>query len=206
MAISPEKMLAELVGNVAVLKENLAALTERVGEVEKKDPSTSIAGIHEALADIMESIEELRTTEEETGPPPTPNWAKADQEEARRLWKWLTEWCRTTLYPMYAQEHWRPCWYEHPQLRIQLTWLAHFHDWAYEPKAPPTRAAEWHLRWWPQLRDQVLVPELRGCGHKDADRVMLHEIPVGEDETAFEDGGLDDYITEFVARRPTTGV
>ncbi|MEV8590891.1 hypothetical protein AB0424_28525 [Streptomyces sp. NPDC051180] len=207
MAIQPERMLTVLAGDLAVLKEGFGALVERIGKLEGKDPSTSIAGIHEALADILESIEELRPgSEEEDGPPPTPNWATADQDRARELWKWLTDWCRSTLHPMYAREHWRPCWYEHPQLRIQLTWLAHFHDWAYEPKAPPPRAAEWHLRWWPQLRDQILIPEFEGCGHKDAskaDRVMLHEVPIEEDQMAFEDGGLHEYIDEFVKLRPT---
>ncbi|MFF4607777.1 hypothetical protein ACFY12_34190 [Streptomyces sp. NPDC001339] len=200
MAITPEKMLTGLVGDVAVLDN-------RVKELEGKDPSSSITGIHEALADIMEKIAKLEEKAPEEQAPPTPNWATADQERARELWDWLIKWCRETLYPMYASEHWRPCWYEHPQLRIQLTWLAHFHDWAYEPKAPPTRAAEWHARWWPFIRDNILSPtvlnsELFRCGHKVTDRKMLHEVPIGADEAAFEDGGLDDYVKEFVERRP----
>ncbi|MFJ8957337.1 hypothetical protein ACIRO1_45330 [Streptomyces sp. NPDC102381] len=200
MAITPEKMLTGLVGEVALLDD-------RVTKLEGKDPSSSIAGIHEALADIMAKIEKLEEKPKEEQAPPTPDWTTADQDRARELWDWLIKWCRETLYPMYAREYWRPCWYEHPQLRIQLTWLAHFHDWSREPKAPPTRAAEWHARWWPFVRDSVLGPsvpnsELFRCGHKVEDRTMLHAVPAHEDETAFEDGGLDSYVEEFIARRP----
>lgn len=208
MAITPEKMLTGLAGE-------LALLTNRVQELEGKDPTSSISGIYQALADFKDKIEKLEEKAPEEQAPPTPNWATADQERAQELWDWLITWCRETLYPMYAYEHWRPtahtywrpCWYEHPQVRIQLTWLAHFHDWAYEPKAPPTRAAEWHARWWPFIRDSILnsaVPgsEFHGCGHRVSDRKMLHEVPLRADENAFEDGGLDEYVEEFVKRRP----
>ncbi|MCQ4045812.1 hypothetical protein ACFOSC_27960 [Streptantibioticus rubrisoli] len=205
MAISPEKMLTALAGDVADVRRRVEAL-------EEQDLVQGIEGIKITLGDIIEAVEQLQAQQEEeepSGPGSAPDWTKVNQEEARELWHWLTLWCRDVLRPMYAESIWRPCWYEHPQLRVQLTWLCAYWHWSYEKKTvPPTRAAEWHVRWWPAVKS-FMVEEFRDCGYERPDAVMLHPIPpprpdgtVTLVETDFEDGGLHSYIEAHVARRP----
>ncbi|WP_105974669.1 hypothetical protein [Streptomyces geranii] len=207
---SPDEMLYQVVGDLAVLGN-------RVKVLEDQDLATAVSGIQQTLGDIHEAIEELRPVGEDgegAGPGTAPDWTKVDKDEARELWDWLIFWCRDVLRPMYGLQVWRPCWYQHPELRIMLTWLcAHWH-WSYEKKAPPTRAAEWHTRWWPFVKD-FMVRELEGCGYPVADRKMLHPIEFrvldpskpddrtpAVDENAFEDGYLSEYVIEHISRRP----
>lgn len=198
MNITPESLLLKLA-------EDLSGLRGRVSAIEEQDLLGAIGELQEALDRIVEEVSKLQPPEEEEeeskGPGTAPNWAAVDQEQAKVLWEWLIEWCATVLHPMYALDVWRPCWYAHPRLRIELTWLCAYWHWAYEKTAPPTRAAEWHARWWTHVRD-VMKRELANCGHQVPDRKMEHVVPDTQDEADFSDDDMRPYVAEHVARRP----
>ena len=167
----------------------------------------------EKLQQLQEEPEE---EEEADGPGTAPDWTQVDQDQARALWDWLLEWCQNILWPTYAEEVWKPRWYRHQRLRIELTWLCAYWYWSYEPKSPPTRAAEWHARWWPYV-EKVMREELSRCGYvsenlreprhaypvdvKDADGNLVQQAPYSGDD--FADDELFASVERHIARRPT---
>lgn len=198
MTLSPERMLVELVGE-------LSALRDRVQALEGQDLATTVGGIRQTLADLMGAVEQLQEAPE-AGPLPwpgtAPDWTKVDQVEARKLWDWLLEWCQSVLWPTYAGQVWRPCWYRHQRVRIELTWLCANWHWSYEPTAPPTRAAEWHARWWPHV-EQVMKRELAQCGYRtERLRDPKHPVPNERPLNDFADDEIFDKIEVHIASRP----
>jgi hypothetical protein len=198
--LSPETLLTTLIGDLAEVRGRVTAL-------EEQELLDAINGLKRTLGEIVDAVDKLQTQEEESGddgPGTAPDWTSVDQDQARELWDWLLEWSQNKLYPMYALEVWRPCWYRHPRIRVELTWLCAYWHWSYEKTAPPTRAAEWHARWWPHV-EGIMVKQLARCGHADEDRGDLkHEVPADQAEDDFMDSAeqLREFVEAHIARRP----
>ncbi|NUT46106.1 MAG: hypothetical protein HOV94_02130 [Saccharothrix sp.] len=210
MPIDPDKLLAHIAGDVR-------DLGRRVDGIEKAKLPEHLRDLTTTVQALVETVEALQPTDEDEPMPVgyVPNWAVLDRDQAAKVWADLVDWCRTVLHPMYASEIWRPCWYQHPRLRIELTWLWAAWRYSYEPKAPPTRAAEWHTRWWPHLAG-VVADELKRCGlASDTLFQPVHPVPARPDdydedrhgwilgETDFaDDEQLGRWIEADCARRP----
>lgn len=213
MKLDPAEMLLGLARDLSETRTTLTAgmenVVERLEALEGAEYDDAIAGLRRLLGDVVVSVEKLQAKDEEEepeGPGTAPDWTNLDKEQCRELWDWLLLWCGKILLPVYARGVWRPCWFRHQQLRIQLTWLCAYWHWSYEKTAPPTRAAEWHVRWWPAI-EKFMKDELKECGYvSDSLRDPLHEIPQhGDDALEYEDfadHGLTAWVDADVARRP----
>ncbi|MFD8026132.1 hypothetical protein ACFV6G_37675 [Streptomyces lavendulae] len=213
MRLEPGDMLLALARDLSeartTLTSGLEDLAGRLETLEGAEYGDAIAGLRKVLGEVSDAVQELQDKgeeEEPEGPGTAPNWVELDKEQCQELWDWLLTWCGKILLPVYASEVWRPCWFRHQQLKIQLTWLCAYWHWAYEKAAPPTRAAEWHTRWWPAVK-KVMQDELKDCGYvSDSLREPFHEIPQhGDDALAYDDfadHGLLDLVAKDVARRP----
>ncbi|GAA2836776.1 hypothetical protein ACFQ0M_48810 [Kitasatospora aburaviensis] len=171
MALDPERMLSHLMGDVAVLRKRLDGLDEL--EVPER-----LAMLDQGLRQVVEQIshvgqllqelqEEPEEPEEDFDPTAVRDFLTLNQEEAEATWKWLVDWLRKVLRPAYlgagANSPWRPCWYQHRRVLLELIWAAAFWHWSYAKGAPPSRAAEWHTRWLPHL-ETFLAKQFAGCG------------------------------------------
>ncbi|MFI9031143.1 hypothetical protein [Streptomyces sp. NPDC053560] len=168
MKLDPMEMLLRLTGD-------LSEVRGRVQELEDQGLATALEGLGKKVGDLRETLAavvaavqhmqaEPEEEEEPDWPGTTPNWTdELDQDQARELWDWLTKWCQNILWPIYAERVWKPCWYRHARLRMELTALCANWHWAYTKNAPPTRVSEWHARWWPHA-ERVLREELKDCG------------------------------------------
>ncbi|MGD6757288.1 hypothetical protein [Streptomyces sp. BH105] len=221
MKVSVGDMLLTLTGNVSDARKRLDTLEGQKLKEELERLSHHVGGLKEQLAAISEAFTQLQA-EPEPEPEPdwpgvSPNWTDdLDQDQARELWDWLTAWCQNVLWPIYAQDVWKPCWYRHTRVRIALTSLRGAHQWSYETtKVPPTRSLEWELRWWPQV-EELMKKELKDCGMpSDALARPKHPIPVPKQPTVedpnpapppftekdFTDPGFFDYVERNIARR-----
>jgi hypothetical protein len=214
--MDPERFLLELSSQLTEARSSVTALDGRVGTLEQQDLSRRVGEIREQLGAINEVLRQLTSEpveeEESDGPGTAPNWIGADQQQARELWDWLLDWCQNILWPVWGQEVWKPCWYRHQTVRIQLTWLCAMWHWAYEKHAPPTRAAEWHLRWWPGVRD-FMKAELNRCGYRSDNLPNPeHEVPVPNPDptgsqpayliTDFADDRILERVQKDIDRRP----
>lgn len=198
MKIEPERMLANLAADLAEVRTRLQL-------IEGQRLVDQMGQMRTTLGDLAELVAALQPVEEEPqdpGPVVAPNWADLDQSQAAEAWEVLVTWCRDVYRPMYALQQWRPCWYRHPLLRIQLSWLCANWHWSYMAKCPPTRPAEWHTRWWPSVQS-FMDEELRRCG-PSTDQLLgpVHSPPKGIEGNGFEDGLMSAYIERDIARRP----
>lgn len=200
MPIDPDKLLAVIAGQVN-------DVDRRVREIEDASLVERIDGLTKTLNAVLHVVEALQPADPDEPMPVgyVPNWAILDREQAADVWAGLVDWCRTVLHPMYVRQHWRPCWYAdgHARLRLELTWLWAYWRWAYEPQAPPSRAAEWHARWLPHIIG-VIDEQLAQCGPKSKNLLApKHDIPPGHHERDFaDDEALGQWILEDCARRP----
>ncbi|MEV6456575.1 MULTISPECIES: hypothetical protein [Streptomyces] len=221
MKVSVGDMLLTLTGNVSdarkrlsdlenqKLRELLEGLAHKVGEHKEQ-----LAAITEAFAALQAEPE---PEPEPDWPGVSPNWTDdIDQDQARELWDWLTKWCHNILWPIYAQDVWKPCWYRHTRVRIVLTALRGAHQWSYETtKVPPTRAMEWEFRWLREAK-QLLKEELKDCGlPRDDLKKPKHPVPVPVQSTPenpnpappaftiedFTDPGFFEYMERNIAKR-----
>ncbi|PJN21114.1 hypothetical protein CG736_34795, partial [Kitasatospora sp. CB02891] len=105
--------------------------------------------------------------EEEFDPSQVPDFLSLTQEDAEVTWKWLIKWAGEVLRPNYLggrRSPWRPCWYLHRRVVLELIWCCACWHWAYSvKKAPPSRAADWATRWLPHL-EAFLAKHLEPCG------------------------------------------
>ncbi|MFG3207924.1 hypothetical protein [Streptomyces sp. NPDC048192] len=221
MKVSVSDMLLTLTGNVSDARKRLAELENQKLKQGQEDILLKLGEHKEQLAAITEALAAMQA-EPEPEPEPdwpgvSPNWTDdIDQDQARQLWDWMTEWCQNFLWPVYAQDVWKPCWYRHPRLRIVLTALRGAHQWSYETtKVPPTRALEWEYRWWPQT-EQLLKEELKNCGlPRDGLPNPKHKVPMPKQPTDevpnpappaftikdFVDPGFFEYVERNIAKR-----
>ncbi|MFE9334916.1 hypothetical protein [Streptomyces sp. NPDC006925] len=183
MKLDPMEMLLRLTGDLSAVRGRLQTLEDENLPATLEGLDTKVGQLKESLAAVVEAVGQLMADPEEEPPPEwpgtTPNWTDdLDQDQARELWDGLTEWCQNTLWPIYARPVWRPCWYLHKRLVIELTALWRNYEWSYEDKAPPTRVSEWHARWWPHV-EKVLEKELSNCGMpRDGLPKPRHPVPV----------------------------
>lgn len=214
MKLEPGDMLLALARDISetrtTLNSGLEEVVGRLKTLEGAEFGDAIAGLRKLLGDVVVAVQELQAEpeeeEEQEGPGTAPDWTSLDKEQCEELWDWLLTWCGKILLPVYARDVWRPCWYRHQRLRIQLTWLCAYWHWSYQKTAPPTRAAEWHTRWWPAV-EKFMAKELQDCGYaSESLREPLHAIPHdGGDALAYDDfadHGLTDWVAKDIARRP----
>ncbi|GAA2111057.1 hypothetical protein [Streptomyces synnematoformans] len=219
--VSVGDMLLTLTGHISEVRTRLKELEDQNLHAELEGLSTRVGGLGETLAGIVEAIAAMQADPEPDPEPDwpgvSPNWTDdIDQNQARELWDWLTGWCQNILWPIYAQDVWKPCWYRHTRVRIALTALRGAHQWSYEsPQVPPTRGLEWEHRWWPAT-EQLLKEELKDCGlPRDGLPVPRHPVPVPIQPTEanpnpppppftvrdFADPGFLEYMERNIARR-----
>ncbi|KAB7833572.1 hypothetical protein FRZ00_33410 [Streptomyces mobaraensis] len=191
------EMLLRLTGDLSDVRGRVQDLEDQGVAATLESLDTKVGGLKETLAAVVEAIQQLQAEPEEEEeeepdwPGTTPNWTDdLDQDQARELWDGLTEWCQNKLWPIYVQDVWKPCWYRHMRLRVELTWVWRAYEWSYEKGkgVPPTRVAEWHVRWVKHI-EAVLKEELKECGlprdglPRPKHRVPLPQPPTEEDET-----------------------
>ncbi|MFD8621738.1 hypothetical protein [Streptomyces sp. NPDC059513] len=221
MKVSVGDMLLTLTGNVSDARKRLSDLENQRLKELLEGLALKVGEHKEQLAAITEAFAALQA-EPEPEPEPdwpgvSPNWTDdIDQDQARELWDWLTEWCHNILWPIYAQDVWKPCWYRHTRVRIALTALRGAHQWSYETtQVPPTRALEWEFRFWPQV-ETLLKAELKDCGlPRDDLKKPKHQVPVPAKPTLedphpappaftiedFVDPGFFEYVERNIAKR-----
>ncbi len=221
MKVSVGDMLLTLTGNVSDARKRLSDLENQKLKELLEGLALKVGEHKEQLAAITEAFAALQA-EPEPEPEPdwpgvSPNWTDdLDQDQARELWDWLTKWCHNILWPIYAQDVWKPCWYRHTRVRIVLTALRGAHQWSYETtKVPPTRAMEWEFRWLREAK-QLLKEELKDCGlPRDDLKKPKHPVPVPVQSTPenpnpappaftiedFTDPGFFDYVERNIAKR-----
>lgn len=174
MALSPEKMLTNLMGDVALLRSRMDKIDELEVAERLRLLDQGLLQVVDQISHVGQLLQELQQGEEETkpdfNPAAVPDFLTLDQEQATAVWQWLVDWVAKVLRPAYlgagANSPWRPCWYQHRRVLLELIWVcAHWH-WSYEKGAPPARAAEWHTRWLPHL-ETFLAKQFVGCGAGD---------------------------------------
>jgi hypothetical protein len=129
-----------------------------------------------------------------------------DDQEAAAAREELTTWLREVLTVRYpamvtSSSAWRPCWYRHPDVVEELSWLYAAWRAAYEePDAPPTRAADWHDRWLPGVIARI-TEALRRCGHGSPQGGQAQDQGHKPREYAelFADQGLDEWLADATA-------
>ncbi|MFJ8855211.1 hypothetical protein [Streptomyces sp. NPDC102437] len=212
MKLEPGDMLLALARDLSetrtTLNSGLEDAITRLETLEGQEFGDAITGLRKVIGDLAVAVQELQAEPEEAeepeGPGTAPDWTNLDKKQCRELWEWLLTWCGKVLLPVYAGDVWRPCWYRHRQLRIQLTWLCAYWHWSYEKTAPPTRAAEWHTRWWPAI-EKYMKEELKDCGYvSESLREPVHVITDDDGLTYddFADHGLTEWKEADIARRP----
>ena len=213
-----EHEIDELTETVAELREELAALQTATGNDEGESPST-LADLrhqlyHEPTDDLDPGGDVLalqQITAEHTAAleaisvrtPVLPCWAEMDREKAQKAWEQLVDWLCGVLivrYPSSAREL-RPCWYLHPELVENLSWLHNAWTLAYrDGNSPISLAADWHLYWLPHVM-KIAADATRKCydaGRHDptADPDLTTENAVGISED------LDAYLNADLRNRP----
>ncbi len=209
MALDAEKVLSTLVGDVAVLRS-------RVEGFEALDVNDRLQLLDQGLLQLVDQMgtiarmldeaqQEKEETEPEFDPTKVPDFLSLNQKQAAEVWEWLVTWCLTVLRRVYLGPRsgvWRPCWYQHRRVVIELIWACAFWHWSYAEGAPPSRAAEWHTRWLPHLQE-FLAKQFAPCGAgetytpggKGEARVRTHRHPT-KHVRAFQFPYTDDYQPE----------
>jgi hypothetical protein len=130
-----------------------------------------------------------------------PDWRSLDAQQASAQWRLLVDWCRNVLYLTYARPVWRPCWYRHGQVVEELSTLCALWHWSHRKDAPPTRAGEWHARWWPHVHG-VLKESFAQCGPSSVGKKVRHTTDHLPSPTLFaHDEDLSGFIAAYVASR-----
>lgn len=210
------------------LREQLAALRRELDAVRQPVPAADASGgegprdlaeLHHWLYRTPEGDDDsggdilaLQTTTEhlsaaleakEAKTPALPCWAELDADAAQKAWEQLVDWLCGVLivrYPSSASAL-RPCWFQHPELVENLTWLHNAWTLAYrDPNSPISLAADWHIYWLPHVMT-VASAATRKCYDKgvhdptaDSDLTSDNVIGISAD--------LDTYIADDLTNRP----
>ncbi|MCU1498238.1 MAG: hypothetical protein JWM47_2191 [Acidimicrobiales bacterium] len=167
-------------GDLSAVLSQLAAVTTRLERVERSTGALeTLGGLSEQFAALHEQFEELTglvaaaqgDDDSPDGPRISPIWWPAlSDEDFATLRRELRGWLRDVLaarYPRDAQRLTR-CWEDHPVAVDLLTTL--WVTWAaglLARSADARDAAEWHLKWRPELIEAA-SEELDNCrrGHR----------------------------------------
>lgn len=212
-----EHEVDELTETVAELREELAALRTATGNGEggsrptladlrdqlyheptdDLDPGGDVLALQQITAEHTAALEALSVRT-----PVLPCWAEMDREKAQQAWEQLVDWLCGVLivrYPSSARVL-RPCWYLHPELIENLSWLHNAWTLAYrDGNSPVSLAADWHLYWLPHVM-KIAAEATRKCydaGRHDptADPDLTTENAVGISED------LDAYLNADLRNR-----
>ncbi|MGK4586069.1 hypothetical protein [Kitasatospora sp. HPMI-4] len=198
MALDPERVLSNLMGDVALLRSRLDKFDELQIPERLQLLDQGLVQVVEQTSHVAQLLMELQQEQEEVEPDfdPTvaPDFLTLNQDQATETWDWLVAWCAKVLRPAYLGARtrcWRPCWYHHRRVLLELIWACAFWHWSYAKGAPPARAAEWHTRWLPHL-ETFLAKHFEACGAGETyttgntakPKVRIHRHP-------------DKYVTAF---------
>lgn len=170
-------------------------------------PAGAIPALRAGLDDVREHLSVLAErisalvegSESETR---LPSWTEMDAEQARIAWTQLIRWMQTVLFRRYptSTEVIKDCWYRHPEIVEQLSWLHVAWALAYHNASSSiSTAAEWHGRWLPAVLGRAREI-LKPCyiEHVDDSRVPP------ERHRGF-DASLDAFIRADLAQRRRPG-
>lgn len=226
-----ELEVAELRDTVTELREELAALRrehdttaataataaaselsgeQQVGAAELRewlyrpssgnnDPGGDIVALRAITTDLSTAL-----AAKQARSPALPCWAEMDEHSAQRAWEQLVDWLCGVLivrYPASAKSL-RPCWFLHPELVENLTWLHNAWTLAYrDPDSPVSLAADWHLYWLPHVMG-IAASATRQCYDRG-----VHDPTTDGDLTGDNVVGispdLNTYIADDLRNRPT---
>lgn len=178
---------------IADLAREIDAIVRDADPDDEDDTGGYLTQLGGQLQELATALEELAGRERRVR---VPCWIDLKAEEALQTWKDLEHWIATVLFARYEGRHdWIPCWYLHPQLVEELTWLWKAWEYAYRnPKATPGLAGEWHTRWWPHVRGR-LREGTRGCTSREHKEPYNIDVPIAND-------GFEAHVTADVAARP----
>jgi hypothetical protein len=170
--LDAERLLTTLSGDLALLRGRIEAL--EAGELPARI---------DQLADRMETVTKAVQALTDAAQPAKIHvwdWTRLNAEEAGDAWKELLDWMRTWLVPRGGLQAtvrvgWKPCWFLHPSAVEDMSVLYACWRHAYQdPKAAPTRAAEWWDRWLPHTLQRITTatndcqhPYRPDDGHRD---------------------------------------
>lgn len=162
------------------------------------DPGGDIPALQQITSEHTAALEALSVRK-----PVLPCWSEMDRDAAAKAWTQLVDWLCGVLivrYPASARNL-RPCWYLHPELVENLSWLHNAWTLAYrDGNSPVSLAADWHLYWLPHVM-RVASETTRKC--YDAGR---HDPSSDPDLTADNavgiSGDLTAYVTADLRNRP----
>ena len=124
-----------------------------------------------AVTDLQRSYDhlagELQQTREqnESRTPILPNWAEMDRPTADAAWRHLVDWLLGVFVVRYpsSAEALQPCWFQHPEVVENLSWLHNAWTVAFRSAdSPVALAADWHTAWLPRVV-AVMKSEFRPC-------------------------------------------
>jgi hypothetical protein len=165
------------------------------------DPGGDIVALHSITTDLSDALagKKART-------PVLPCWAEMDHETAQRAWEHLVDWLCGVLivrYPASAKAL-RPCWFLHPELVENLTWLHNAWTLAYrDPDSPVSLAADWHLYWLPHVMG-VAASATRQCYDRGVHDPNTDGDLTGDNVVGIS-GDLNTYIAADLRNRPAPG-
>lgn len=132
---------------------------------EVRELREAVEYIEEQTSGLAWTIEQLAEDRKETKPAPI-WWPALPPEEVADRWPALLAWLRDVLAARYPSDVHRaiaPCWGDHPAAVDALTkaWLT-WQSAELNRAADTDAAAEWQLKWRPQLL-ALVAAELEGC-------------------------------------------
>lgn len=169
-------------GTVAELHQQLYR------EPNDDDPGGDIVMLTSVVSEHSAALQELDLRQ-----PVLPCWAEMDREQATKAWDQLVDWLCGVLivrYPASARTL-RPCWYLHPELVENLSWLHNAWTLAYrDGNSSISMAADWHLYWLPHVM-RIAGEATRKCydagrhdPNSDPDLTAANAVGISEDLTA----------------------
>lgn len=142
--------------------------------VEMRDIAAAAAGLPElhAAVDALDArVEDLADSLAATRPKLW-DWTSMTRTEAHQAWATLVDWVSRVLAKQYARvgssgranvATFPDCWYLHPDLVAELSWLCQ--EWLrlYAGGGTPAGAGDWHDRWLPGALARVRHSTAHAC-------------------------------------------
>lgn len=166
---------ANLAGQILALGEDLHRLRGQLAD---------LSGIGEQVTALVDDVtvlqEQVQHLLDAAGDKPVRvwDWSAMNKEQAAAAWHTLIDWVRDILAGTYGlvghvggrQRKIPPCWYRHPEVVVELSWLCQeWHRLYRSAKGTPAGAGEWHDRWLPSLVNRLLSEStVAACAKEDS--------------------------------------
>jgi hypothetical protein len=196
-------------GDPLTLRAQVTGLTRRVAAFTGAD-SGGIPGLTAAVGGLSDRLAAIEEALADKGPSDLWDFTgldgSFDGDAREQAWQQLQEWVRDVLGGVYQltadpgspatgratyrdtadKEKVPACWPRHPDLVIELSWLAQ--EWIRLYRSPygtPARAGDWHDRYLPGLRRRIPNTTAGPCT-----RTGQHVTPTATDSDQPSAGGL----------------